>query len=411
MRSKFIPGLYPNLTNHDLEELVATGYNGLDQYACRYWMSHVYDYVKEAGSLDMTSCPELMEALLNLASFRRNSQTTTLFSGVESQDSEESSTEIQSQNGVLALCGNREVKNFLKCSQEFRKKLKDMESVLDSPDCEASSMFLWMHEIDTFTVRSKWQHENDPTWLSEVEVQVAKLIQKLLLTNITIPANISVDQIRRFKTLYGSVGLHCRYSSCKHQSVTYRSENERRKHELDHVRSYRCMECDFAERPFTSRQDLRRHQEKYHMTTVDFAIPLQIRSLAAKSLPPLRHKAQRLGARQSSAGLSPIDQTSPSDLRTTISNVMIDAHQNTQTTREYAARSKELDLTDTSELDDMETFGSADLASTSYTESVVPHKLESVGGLKAATPPKDLFHIRSKFPNWRAHTNSHRDIS
>ena len=237
MRSKFVPGLYPNLTNHDLEQPVATGYNGLDQYACRYWMFHVYDYLKEADSLDMTSSPELMEALLDLASFRRNNQPTTFGSGIESQDSEESSTETQSQNRALALCGNREVKNFLKYSLEFRQKLKDMESVLDSPDCEASSMFLWMHEIDKFTVRSKWQHENDPTWLSEVEVQVAKLIQKLLLTNITIPANLSVDQIRRFKTLYSSIGLYCRYSSCKHQSVTYRSEIERRKHEVTHVRS------------------------------------------------------------------------------------------------------------------------------------------------------------------------------
>ena len=150
LRSKFIPGLYPNLTDQDLEGLVVTGYNGLDQYACRYWMSHVYEYVKEAGSFDINSCPALMEALLNLASFRRNSQTTTRGSGVESQDSEDPSTETQSQNEVLALCSIPEVKNFLKCTLEFRQRLKDMESVLESPDCEAFSMFLWMHEIDTY---------------------------------------------------------------------------------------------------------------------------------------------------------------------------------------------------------------------------------------------------------------------
>ena len=386
MRSKFIPGLYPNLTNHDLEQSVATGYNGLDQYACRYWISHVYDHVKEADSLDMTSCPELMEALLNLASFQRNSQKTTLGSGVESQDSEEPSTEPHSQNEALALVGNREVRNFLKCTLEFRQKLKDMESVLDSPDCEASSIFLRMHEIDTCTVRSKWQHENDPTWLSEVEVQVSEVIQKLLLlTDITIPAHMGVDQIRRYKALYSSIGLHCRYSSCTHQCVTYRSETERRKHEFAHVRSYKCTECDFTERPFASTQNLRKHQEKYHMTSVDFAIPLQIRSLAAKSLPPLRRKTQRLGARESSVHLSPIDQTTPKDLRTTVSNTRTDVHQNTQTAREYVAMSKALDLTDTSERDE---FGSADLASTSYTESVVAHKLGSVGGLKAVTLPK-----------------------
>lgn len=134
----FIPGLYPNFTYYDLEEQVVTGYNGLDQYACRYWMSHVYEYVKEAGSLDMTRCPELIKALLKFASFRRHSPTTTLSSGLESQDSEEPCTETQSKNAVLALCSIPKVKNFLKCSLEFRQKLKDMESVLESPDREAS---------------------------------------------------------------------------------------------------------------------------------------------------------------------------------------------------------------------------------------------------------------------------------
>ena len=133
----FIPGLYPNLTNYDLEEQVVTGYNGLDQYACRYWMSHVYEYVKETGSLDMTSCPELIKALLKFASFRRDSRTTTLGSGLGSQAGEKPCAETQSQNAVLALCSIPEVKNLLKLSLEFRQKLKYMESVLESPDRKA----------------------------------------------------------------------------------------------------------------------------------------------------------------------------------------------------------------------------------------------------------------------------------
>ena len=138
LRSTFIPGLYPNLTYYDLEEQAVTGYNGLDQYACRYWMSHVYEYVKEAGSLDMTSCPELVKVLLKFASFRRHSPTATLGSGLESRDVEEPCTEAQSQNAVLALCSIPEVKSFLKCSLQFRLELKNMESVLESPDREAS---------------------------------------------------------------------------------------------------------------------------------------------------------------------------------------------------------------------------------------------------------------------------------
>ena len=119
---------------------MVTGYNGLDQYACRYWMSHVYEYVKEAGPFDMTSYPELTKALLKFASFRRDSPTTPLIPGVQSQASEQQCMETQSQKPVLALCSNPKVKNLLECSLEFRQKLKKMESDLDSPDREASSM-------------------------------------------------------------------------------------------------------------------------------------------------------------------------------------------------------------------------------------------------------------------------------
>ena len=117
---------------------MVTGYNGLDQYACRYWITHVYEYVKEVGSLDMTSCPELVKALLKFASFRRHSPTMTLGLGLESQDGEEPCTETQSQNAVLALCTSPEVKNLLRCSLEFCQELRNMESVLEYPHREAS---------------------------------------------------------------------------------------------------------------------------------------------------------------------------------------------------------------------------------------------------------------------------------
>ena len=235
-------------------------------------------------------------------------------------------------------------------------------------------------------MRSKWQDENDPTWLSEVEAQVATIIQRLLLlANNTLPAHISVDQIRRFKTLYSSIGLYCRYSSCKHRCVTYRSETELKEHEFTHVRSYKCIECDFAERPFTSRQDLRKHRVKYHMTSVDLTIPLQIRSLATKSIPPLRRKTQRLGIRESNVGLSQVDRIVANDLRPKMLNTRSTAHHDPETTREYAAAPNDLNLTHTSERNDIDASNSADLVSTS---SGIAHKLESGDKLKAIHFPK-----------------------
>lgn len=236
-------------------------------------------------------------------------------------------------------------------------------------------------------MRSKWQDENDPTWLSEVEAQVATVIQRLL-ADITILARISVDQIRRSQTLYSSIGLYCRYSSCIHRCMTYRSGTELREHKYTHVRSYKCMECDFAERPFTSRQELRKHQGKYHMTSVDLTIPLQIRSLATKSKPPLRRKTQRLLIRESYVGLSPVDQTVPNDLCPKMFNTRTAAHQDPQTTKEYAAAPNDLNLTDTSERNDIDASDSADLVSRSCVESGIAHKLEPGDKLEAVHFPR-----------------------
>ena len=170
--------------------------------------------------------------------------------------------------------------------------------------------------------------------------------------------------------------------------MTYRSETELREHEFTHVRSYNCMECDFAERPFASRQDLRKHRVKYHTTLVDFAIPLQIRSLATKSIPPLRRKTQRLGIRESNVGQSPVDRTAFNDLRPKMFNTRSAAHQDPQTIREYAAAPNDLKLTDTSERNDVDASSGAGLVSTSCAESGITHKQESVDKMKATHSPR-----------------------
>ena len=136
------------------------------------------------------------------------------------------------------------------------------------------------------------------------------------------------------------------------------------------------MECDFAGKPFTSMQGLRKHQAKYHMISVDLAIPLQIRSLATKSIPPLRRKTQRLGIRELNVGLTPAFNTRSA------------AHQGPQTIREYAAAPNDLNLTNTSERNDTDAPNSADLVSTSCAESGIAHTLESGNKLKPVHFPR-----------------------
>ena len=136
------------------------------------------------------------------------------------------------------------------------------------------------------------------------------------------------------------------------------------------------MECDFAGKAFISMQGLRKHQAKYHMISVDLAIPLQIRSLATKSIPPLRRKTQRLGIREVNVGLTPAFNTRSA------------AHQGPQTIREYAAAPNDLNLTNTSERNDTDASNSADLVSTSCAESGIAHTLESGNKLKAVHFPR-----------------------
>ena len=128
-------------------------------------------------------------------------------------------------------------------------------------------------------VRLEWHHTHDPTYLSYVEARVSSIIKKIHgIRDSDIPSHISVEALHRFKRLYNALGFHCRYLIC---NAVFPTEEQRQQHESTHIRWYKCLDCDFSARGFTSRVKLRKHRERYHMVPEDFDTPLQVLDTAA----------------------------------------------------------------------------------------------------------------------------------
>ncbi|KAL8792044.1 MAG: hypothetical protein Q9195_005385 [Heterodermia aff. obscurata] len=94
-----------------------------------------------------------------------------------------------------------------------------------------------------------------------------------------------MEQLERFKRIYGWLGFHCRMSNCRRAYKLYRTEQERLDHERTHSRVYTCSYCNSAPNGFKLMSGLRKHEEKYHMKLEDFKLP---DSLKPKSPPKPR---------------------------------------------------------------------------------------------------------------------------
>ena len=118
----------------------------------------------------------------------------------------------------------------------------------------------------------QWQKENDPTRLSETEAHISDAIQILLSIQATdLPSLFELEHLKRFKHLYGWLGLRCRLSNCRKALKLYRTARERLDHETTHTQAYKCTDC--GSNVFKSTSALRKHREKYHMKPEDFNLP------------------------------------------------------------------------------------------------------------------------------------------
>lgn len=123
----------------------------------------------------------------------------------------------------------------------------------------------------------KWERDNDPTYLSHIQVRVASVVQDILqIPEAHVPEHITVRALQPFKESYKNFSITCRYSICRYQENVFHSEKDRDTHESTHIRAYKCPDCDFYARGFATKRNLSKHQERYHMHTEDFQLPEQI---------------------------------------------------------------------------------------------------------------------------------------
>lgn len=129
-----IPKLFPSVTEENLECYVVRGYNGLEQYAHKFWLNHILAYLKEGGFKDMGNSTDLLKALQEFASF---SIESPIF---PASGSPKSPLQPQTTNGadnqLLVLEKFPEIHGLVQQALVFRKKLKEAEHNLDSAECE-----------------------------------------------------------------------------------------------------------------------------------------------------------------------------------------------------------------------------------------------------------------------------------
>ena len=271
-----IPNLFPSITEESLECDVIRGYNGLEQYAHKFWLDHTLAYLS-GGVEGIGASANLLKALQDFASFSKKISSSSPSGSPDSAVQPQTVNDSHIQLSVLDK--HPEVHGLLKQVLFFHKKMKEAEDRLESAECE--QRYLCKSRTPTLltqiVARLEWHSKHDPTYLSYVEGRVSEIIQRLQgMKDADVPGHITVEELHRFKKLYNALGFHCRYLTCTCPSAVFASEQQRQQHESTHIRFYKCLDCDFSARGFTSKATLGKHREKYHMRPEEFNIPQQI---------------------------------------------------------------------------------------------------------------------------------------
>jgi len=242
-----VPSLSGLATETDIEGFVVRGAYGLHSYAHQYWSEHLAEHLNRVNDLDNRSL-RLMEALDELSKGLKG-QT----SGVESFAS--------LQRGPAGL-GLQKLQRFptqarfVSVWKQFTARVANMASTFETID--AQEMFFL---------------QNDQTYLSLVQQRLREVTERLLrLDRSALPFHVRESDYNAFVARFG---FSCRVHGCIHSFSSVESRNS---HELSHNASYPCLQCDFSGRGFKSKEILRKHTQRYHMSPEDYKIPESLAS-------------------------------------------------------------------------------------------------------------------------------------
>ena len=129
--------------------------------------------------------------------------------------------------------------------------------------------------LNDLEAQKKWRLEADETVLSLIDFRLCSITEWLLgMQSSQLPSHIDEND---FKHFVSRSRFPCRFQSCGCQ---YDTVQERDCHEDSHILSFPCSQCDFSGRAFTSRKDLEKHTQRYHMSPDDFEIPENLHTIS-----------------------------------------------------------------------------------------------------------------------------------
>lgn len=237
--NSFVPRYNEGVTEAELENRVVQGHYGLHSYAHQFWAEHLMAFLE--GSYDPDDEKKGLISILEAFSKVRKYQAD-ISSGLSLR------TEFK---GLRELEQYPQLLDFVSSWLQFKSKLNEKLSSLSDVHSQV-----------------EWQLQSDETYLSLIDSRLRDITEKLLMMKSSaLPSHIDENDhetfIKRFR-------FACRSLGC---DQNYKSIEAREAHELTHLTSFPCLDCDFSERGFKSRKDLERHIRKYHMSREDFEVP------------------------------------------------------------------------------------------------------------------------------------------
>ena len=233
----------------ELESRVVQGCYGLHSYGQEFWAEHVLTCAAKMGSQD-----DSFEKLIGVL-------------------------EIFAQ--VWKHRGHADVSPpATTCTAEISLGLKRLQNF------PALHSFIsgWLHfqsefnkikpSLNSWEEQEQWRLRKDVTFLSLIGSRMHTITERLLMMQSNrLPQHLNEDDFKKFVRRFD---LLCRFQGCNYH---FRTTQERDSHEVTHIMSFPCFQCDFSARGFRSQKELERHTQKYHMAPDDFEIPEDLRTL------------------------------------------------------------------------------------------------------------------------------------
>lgn len=242
-----VPRQADGISEGELESRIVQGCYGLQSYGQEFWAEHVLAYLGKVGHQDHDP-RELFRALEAFSRVWKHGYSGALLPATLHTP--------EASLGLDHLRFSPKLHRFILGWLYFKSEFKKI-----------------MPTLNTLDSQEQWRLGKDETFLSLIESRLCNFTERLLtMQSDQLPSHIDENDFKYFVSRYK---FSCRFHNCNHLSDTVQ---ERDSHEMSHILSFPCLQCDFSGRGFRSRKDLEKHTQRYHMSPDDFEIPDDLRT-------------------------------------------------------------------------------------------------------------------------------------